>query len=78
MTSNELKNREAKLRRLAEKKGLFIRKRKWRLYYSQYSYESYDGYCIGNQETGLIIWGENENGMFSPTLDEAEKIVSNY
>ncbi len=76
--TNELKNREARLRRAAKKKSLFIKKRKWKLYYSQYCYESYDGYCIGNQETGLIIWGENENGMFSPTLDEAEKIVSNY
>ncbi len=76
--TNELRNRESRLRRAAEKKGLFIKKRKWRLYYSQYSYESYDGYCIGTEENGLIIWGENENGMFSPTLDEAEEIVFNY
>jgi transposase len=76
--NNSLRIRENKLRRTAKEKGLFIKKRKWRLYYSQYSYESYDGYCIGTEENGLIIWGENENGMFSPTLDEAEEIVFNY
>ncbi len=76
--NKELRNREDRLRRLAEKKGLFIRKRKWRLYYSQYSYESYDGYCIGNQETGLIIYGENESGLYAPTIEEAEEIVFNH
>ncbi len=75
--NKELRTREARLRRLAAKKGLFIRKRKWRLYYTQYSYESYDGYCIGNQDTGLIIYGENEMGLYAPTLEEAEEIVLN-
>ncbi len=76
--SKALKNRESRLREMAKEKGLFIQKRKWRMYYSQYDYEFYDGYCIGSERTGLIIFGEDTNGMFAPTLDEAEKIVLNY
>lgn len=78
MLKNDLKKREARLRRAAEKKGLFIKKRKWRRYYSQYSYESFDGYCVGKIELGLIIWGEDTNGLNAPTLEEAEEIVANY
>ena len=78
MNPRELENREKRLRRAAAKKGLFIKKRKWRLYYSQYNYDSFDGYCVGTVETGLIIWGENEAGINAPTLEEAEEIVANY
>ncbi len=77
MTKDQRK-REAVLRRAAGEKGLFIKKRKWKMYYTQYSYESHDGYCIGSEKTGLIIWGEDQNGMFAPTLEEAEEIVFNY
>lgn len=78
LCSRELTNREKRLRRAAARKGLFIKKRKWRLYYSQYNYDSFDGYCVGTVETGLILWGENEVGINAPTLEEAEKIVANY
>lgn len=73
-----LRNKEARLRRKAEKKGLFIKKRKWRLYYNEYSYETFDGYCVGISEYGLIVWGGDSNGMNMPTLEEAEVIVDQY
>ena len=76
---NVIRNRERRLRRAADKKGLFIKKRKWRIYYgSQYEYSEYQGYCVGVQEIGLIVWGGNSNGLFLPTLEEAEEIVANY
>lgn len=79
MNSRTLRNRERRLRRTADKKGLFIRKRKWKIYYGDiYHYNEYQGYCVGVIEYGLIIWGGDSNGLFLPTLEEAEEIVSNY
>ena len=78
MTKKELRNRESRLRREASSKGLFIKKRKWHKNYSPYSYKSIDGYCIGIEKLGLILWGEDEVGMNAPTLEEAEAIVENY
>lgn len=78
MTDRELKNREERLRRAAAKKGLFIKKRKWRLYYSQYNYKSFDGYCVGICENGLIVFGEDEVGINAPTLEQAEELVAKY
>ena len=79
MTDRELRNREARLRRAATKKGLFIRKRKWKVYYgSIYSDDSFDGYSVGIRQYGVIVWGLDEVGMNAPTLEEAEEIVANY
>ena len=74
----ELRNREQRLRRRAREKGLYIQKRKWRLYYTQVSYESFVGYCVGIAEYGLIAYGADSNGMNMPTLEEAEEFVSKY
>ena len=71
----ELRNREQRLRRKARAKGLYIQKRKWRLYYTEYSYESYVGYCVGIAEHGLIVYGADSNGLNMPTLEEAEHFV---
>ena len=73
-----LKSREQRLRRNAEKKNLFIRKRKWREYYTEYSYESHVGYCVGSYEYGLIIYGGDSWGKNLPTLDEAEVFVAAF
>jgi len=73
-----LRSREQKLRREAAKKNLFIRKRKWREYYTQFSYESYVGYCVGSNEYGIIIYGGDSWGNYLPTLEDAEKFVASY
>ena len=73
-----LKSREQKLRREAEKKNLFIRKRKWREYYTEYSYKSHVGYCVGSNALGLIIHGGDWWGNYLPTLEEAEAFVAAY
>ena len=73
--NKELRNREARLRRRAKAKGLYIQKRRWRLYYTEYSYESYIGYCVGLEEHGLIVYGADSNGLNMPTLEEAEAFV---
>ena len=79
MKNREIANREQRLRRAAAKKGLYIKKRKWRIYYDSHDvYSEYQGYCVGIQQTGLIVWGGNSNGLFLPTLEEAEEIVENY
>ena len=78
MENKEIINREARLRRAAKRKGLYIQKRRWRVYFDQHSYESYIGYCVGIADIGLIAWGGDANGMFMPTLEEAEKIVAEY
>lgn len=74
----DLRNREARLRRNAANKGLFIRKRKWREYYDQYFYESHIGYCIGVYEHGFIVHGGTSYGTDLPTLEEAESLVAEY
>ena len=71
-------NRERRLRYAAAKKGLFIRKRKWRLYYSQFSYDEYDGYMVGSCQYNVIILGGDSNGMHLPTLEDAEDFVYGY
>lgn len=73
-----LLSRERRLRREANKKNLFIRKRKWREYYTQFSYESHVGYCVGSYEHGFIIYGGNEWGTDLPTLEQAEAFVASY
>lgn len=73
-----LLSRERKLRREAEKKNLFIRKRKWRDYSTQYSYETHVGYCVGSYEYGVIIYGGTSWGTDLPTLEEAEEFVARY
>ncbi len=74
-----LKNREARLRRAAARKGLFIRKRKWFYYVGdEYTRIEQYGYCVGVEETGLIPWCGTSNGLFLPTLEEAEKIVADF
>lgn len=73
-----LASRENKLRREAAKKNLFIRKRKWREYFSQFSYESHVGYCVGSNEYGLVIYGGDSWGNYLPTLEEAEAFVAAY
>lgn len=78
METSELRKREQCLRRNAEKKGLFIRKRKWREYFTQYSYESHVGYCVGSNEYGLVIFGGDSWGNYLPTLEEAEAFVAAY
>lgn len=78
MKDNNLRNREQRLRRNAEKKNLFIRKGKWREYFTQYSYESHVGYCVGSNEYGLIIYGGDSWGNNLPTLEEAEAFVAGY
>ena len=76
--SRELRNREQRLRRRAKEKGLYIQKRRWRLYYTQYSYESQIGYCVGIEEYGLIVYGADSLGLNMPTLEEAEAFVAEY
>ena len=77
--NNELRNREARLRRSAAKKGLFIRKRKWRIYCgSIYEYNEYQGYCVGFLRLNIIIFGGDSNDLFLPTLEEAEEFVAEY
>ena len=73
-----LATREKKLRNNAAKKNLFIRKRKWRDYYTQFSYELHVGYCVGSYEHGLVIYGGDSWGNNLPTLEEAEAFVSSY
>ncbi len=73
-----LRSREQRLRRKARAKGLYIQKRKWRLYYTEYSYEVFIGYCVGIVEYGLIVYGADSNGLNMPTLEEAEKFVKEY
>lgn len=73
-----LATREKKLRNNAAKKNLFIRKRKWREYFSQFSYESHVGYCVGSNEYGLVIYGGDSWGNYLPTLEEAEAFVAAY
>lgn len=76
--NKELRNREHSLRRRAKAKGLYIQKRRWRLYYSEYRYESQIGYCVGITEHGLIVYGADSNGLNMPTLEEAEAFVAEY
>lgn len=73
-----LATREKKLRNNAAKKNLFIRKRKWREYSSQFSYESHVGYCVGSNEYGLVIYGGDSWGNYLPTIEEAEAFVAAY
>ena len=73
-----LLSRERRLRREAEKKNLFIRKRKWREYYTQFSYETHAGYCVGSNEHGLVIYGGDSWGNYLPTLEQAEAFVASY
>lgn len=73
-----LASRENKLRREAAKKNLFIRKRKWRDYYTEYSYESHVGYCVGSNEYGIVIYGGDSWGKNLPTLEQAEAFVASY
>lgn len=73
-----LATREKKLRNNAAKKNLFIRKRKWREYYTQFSYESHVGYCVGSNEHGLVIYGGDSWGNYLPTLEQAEAFVASY
>lgn len=71
-------NRERRLRYKAGKKGLYIRKYKWREYYTQYDYVSYIGYCVGSYQYNLIIYGGDEWGENLPSLEEVEKFVDEY
>lgn len=73
-----LASRENRLRREAAKKNLFIRKRKWREYFTQYSYESHVGYCVGSEQYGLVIYGGDSWGNYLPTLEDAEAFVAAY
>ncbi len=77
-STENLKTRENRLRRNAAKKGLYIKKRKWKKYYSEYDYESFDGYCVGICAYGMLVWAEDTYGENAPTLAEAEEIVSRY
>jgi len=79
MNAKELRNREARLRRAAYKKGLFIRKRKWRIYYgSIYEYSEHQGYCVGDYRLGFLILQGDPYGISLPTLEEAEEFVAEY
>lgn len=70
-----LASREKRLRRAAEKKGLYIYKRKWRFNPES---ETHTGYCVGIAEYGALVWCGDANGYFFPTLEEAEEIVREY
>ena len=76
--NKELRNREQRLRRRAKEKGLYIQKCRWRLYYTEYAYESQIGYCVGMAEHGLIVYGADSHGLNMPTLKEAEVFVAEY
>ena len=73
-----LTSRENKLRREAAKKNLFIRKRKWREYFTEYSFQTHTGYCIGDYLHGLIVYGGDSWGNYLPTLEEAENFIAEY
>jgi hypothetical protein len=74
----ELRNRENRLRYRARQKGLYIQKGKWYQYYSQYSYESNTGYCIGRLDKGMLITGYDQWNNNLLTIEEAEEYVSEY
>ena len=76
-TKNELRNREQRLRRAASKKGLYIKKGKCYINYSQYDREVFTGYSIGILEYGLLVAGFDEFNQHTFSIEEAETYVSN-
>ena len=74
----ELRNREYRLRKLAKKKGLYLKKGKWYQYWDSHNYTSYTGYSVGNLYTGFLIIGYNQWNQHLLTLEEAEEFIQNY
>ena len=74
-----IKNREARLRRAAAKKGLFIRKG-FNLVGATGGTIKDVGYVIGTVDGGFIIAGTNlaTSQGFQFDLDEAEDFVAEY
>ncbi len=68
MTTNELKNRERRLRYSAGKKGLRIQKR---------TFAPITGYWISEEYSGLVIAGSHHYQYLMP-IDEAEEFVAEY
>lgn len=76
--ANELRNRERRLRYKARKKGLYIQKGKWYVYYDQYNYAAYVGYCVGSFQYGFLIVGYDQWNSNLMTIEEAEAFVEEY
>ena len=65
---NELKNREQRLRYVAEKKGLVVQKQ---------SKETHTGYLIVKADSKLVVAGyDHFDNLLS--IEEAEKFVEEY
>jgi len=74
---NELRNREQRLRRAASKKGLYIKKGKCYINYSQYDREVLTGYSVGILEYGLLVAGFDSFNQHTFSIEEAEEYVAN-
>jgi hypothetical protein len=74
----QLRNRESRLRYRARQKGLYIKKGKWYEAYSQYSYETHIGYCVGDCISSFLIAGYDNWNRHLMTIEETEAYVDEY
>ncbi len=75
---NKLRNREQRLRRKASKKGLYIKKGKYYINYSEYSRDVFTGYSVGDCSLGLLIAGYDQWNQHLMSIEEAEQFVDEY
>ncbi len=68
MTTNEVKNRDRRLRYAAGKKGLRIQKR---------TFAPITGYWISEEKSGFIVAGYHHYKNLMP-IDEAEEFVAEF